>query len=540
MTNPVVRVHGAAGLAAVICPVDPAQGSGLYRDAIAGLHNLASSAFAEKGTTVLPVASFTGLWKFVVPAALKCDPGLADAAVNQRSRERMAAERYGANATLKRAWDLIDPSQALDKADNNDRAAQVAQAALDAGDPDTLDIDLLRQFLLQLSDNAPDLADDLFLRALDFVRSAETPDPDGLQQLAKFLFNSGSGNSDSLQVGGAAVEVLSVIRSGANPDNVVALIDATLRLLDMPAAVSRNPVAAYSLVWQLLPRARDLAPERVDALENAAANLDAAYPGLAAQIRSQLGQPGDPDPESSDAARDYWLAGQIQSALAGGHVEAARDLLPRVSDPAVRAQIASLIGFGEAARAIETHSEQAMVLANLLKGGVKRSLLYAGVAATTNQLDLALQVYPLAVRDISPLPAEQRVRLLAALAAALVRSDTQTAMTTLDLLVRACNDVYVNPRRGKFDPRARRALNDSPLILAGPRGMYEAVQTALGRRNFPLRAPGVSAYSIGTFLAAARGIDPARLEAAILGLRDENTRAGALVRLAEMRIRAAR
>jgi len=540
MANPVVRVHGTAGLAAVVCAEDRIQGSGLYREAIAGLHNLPPGAFGEKGTTVLPAASFTGLWKYVVPAALKCDPDLADAAVNQRSRERMAAERYGANATLNRAWDLIDPSQALDKDDNSDRAAQVANAALDAGDPNNFDIDLLRRFLLQLNEKAPDLADDLFLRALEFVRSAEVPDPDGLQQLAKFLFTSASGSSDSFQVEGATVEILTRTRTEANPDNIEALIDATLRLLAVPAAVNRNPVAAYSLVWQLLPRARDLVPERVDALENAGADLEASYPGLTAQIRSQLGSPASPDPESNDAARDFWLAGQVRSALAGRQVEAARDLLPRVSDLAVRGQLSALIAFGDAVRAIEARSEQAMVLANLLRGGIKRSLLYAGIAATTSQLDLALQVMPLATRDIAPLPAEQRIRLLAALAAALVRSDTQSAMTMLDLLVRAYNDAYVNPRRGKFDPRASRALNDSPLILAGPRGLYEAVQTRGGRRNFPLKAPGVTAFTIGGFLAAVSAVDPARLEAAILGLRDENTRAGALVRLAETRIRGAR
>src|SRR5713226_8115534 len=75
MTNHVVDVYGTAGVAALVCKEDPVTGSGLYRDAIASLDNLSDSTFNQKGTTVLPAASFTGLWKFVVPAAIKCDPG---------------------------------------------------------------------------------------------------------------------------------------------------------------------------------------------------------------------------------------------------------------------------------------------------------------------------------------------------------------------------------------------------------------------------------------------------------------------------------
>jgi hypothetical protein len=315
-----------------------------------------------------------------------------------------------------------------------------------------------------------------------------------------------------------------------------------VRLLDLPAAVERNPTVADALAAQLVPRARDLAPDQVDKLEAAAA---------ASQVQARLGAAENPDPQSGGPAyRDYWLIGQIQNALAGGRVEQARGLLTSLSDSAARSQLAALVNFRDAARAIEAHSDQSMSLANLLGGGVKRSLLYIAMLSAAAQPDLALQVLPLASKDILPLPAEQRVKLFSALSAALVRSDTQTAMSTLDSLVKAYNDVYVNPRRGKFDPKAARRLynkdsgvdsnSDSSLILAGTRGFYEAVQTELGRHNFMLKAPGVAAFNIGNFLTAAAAVDPGRLEAAILGLRDENTRAGALARLGAVRIKAAK
>src|SRR5260370_23136299 len=145
MASPVVRVYGIAGIARVVCPLDPVTASGLYQDAITSLFNVPGSAFGERATTVLPVASFSGLWKFVVPAALKCDPGLASAAKNQQARERLDAERAGANATLSRAYGLL--SNSLDKPDMLDPAAHVAAGALEAAHPDTFDTALLSTFL---------------------------------------------------------------------------------------------------------------------------------------------------------------------------------------------------------------------------------------------------------------------------------------------------------------------------------------------------------------------------------------------------------
>ena len=557
MTNPVVRVHGTAGLAAVVCAEDRSQATGLFRDAIAGLHSVPQSAFVDKGTTILPAASFTGLWKFVVPAALKCDPGLADEAANPRDKQRMEEERRGANATLRRAWGLIDPTNVLDKQDDNDRAAQLANAALDAGDPDVLDYPLLTRFLSQLRERAPDLSDDLFDRALEFAMSATVPDPGALQELAKYLFTSPKSvdkpdadqAGENFQVSGATIEVLTATRSDANPDEIQALIDAVLRLLQLPAAMNRNPAVAYALASQLIARARDLAPEKVNDLENGVAALESGVG--AAQIQSRLGASENPDPGRGDPAyRDFWLTGRIRGALSAGRIAQARELLSRVSDLDTRAQLAELIKFAEACSAIDQHSDQAMMLANGLRGGIKRALLYASVMAGSSMADAALQVLPLAERDVMPLPAEHRIRLLAALSAALLKTDPQTAMSTLDLLVKAYNDVYTSPRRGRFEPKAGRLIynrdprvdtsTDSSLILAGARGMYEAVQNERGRHNFVLKAPGVTALNIANVLSAGGSVDPGQLEAAILGLRDENTRAAALVRLGAVRIRTAK
>ena len=271
MSNPVVRVHGIASVARLVCPIDPVAASGLFRDAITSLFNIGTGAFGERSTTVLPVASFSGLWKYVVPAALKCDPTLSSTAQNQQARERMNAERTGANSTLGRAYGMLSPELVLDKADMLDRAAQVARGALEAGDPDTLDTDLLSRLLSRLCENAPDLSDDLFSRSLDFVMSATVPSPDSLQDLARFLFTAPNLVDESeedqphksIQVNGATIEDLTATRNSANPDNIQALIESTLKLLANPTAENRNPVVAYALaIATPSPRARSHARPR--------------------------------------------------------------------------------------------------------------------------------------------------------------------------------------------------------------------------------------------------------------------------------------
>jgi len=216
-----------------------------------------------------------------------------------------------------------------------------------------------------------------------------------------------------------------------------------------------------------------------------------------------------------------------------------------VDDQPVRGQLNLLITFRESARAIETKNEMAMALANLLRPGIKRSLLYIAMIEAATRRDDAAQVLPLAQKDIGLLPAEQRLRLNAALAASLVKWDPEAAFGVLNLVIAAYNDVRTNPRRGQFDPASvRRVFNpksdgssDSSLILPGNRGFYEAVQTQRGRRNIGLRVPGVSVFTLHALIAGAIGIDPGRLEAAVMSVRDETTQSAAWISLASLRLR---
>ena len=185
------------------------------------------------------------------------------------------------------------------------------------------------------------------------------------------------------------------------------------------------------------------------------AELQAEDPAAAAQVVAKLGAAENPDPDSGDpAVRLAFLIRQIRSAMAAGQFDRARDLLRSVSDMPARGQLKSLIDFSEAASAIEQRSDQAASMANQLRPGIKRALLYIAMIANAPRLDLALQVLPLAAKDITLLPAEQRVRLLSALAAALLHTDLDSSLAVLNQVVEACNDVRVNPRNSTRPARA--------------------------------------------------------------------------------------
>src|SRR5207247_9153846 len=117
--------------------------------------------------------SYAELWKFVGPAALKCDPDLSQFTAADSSRAKLDDERRQANRKLKTALEVVDS--------NPDRAAQLAGAALAASVPFELDFDVLLTLLSKLRDRAPDLSDELFPEALDFVTSDRAPST-GLMQ----------------------------------------------------------------------------------------------------------------------------------------------------------------------------------------------------------------------------------------------------------------------------------------------------------------------------------------------------------------------
>jgi hypothetical protein len=540
--EPVVTVYGTSALAALVCEIDRPAAQSLYQDALRSLSQLTPQRFTE-ARHMLPVASFTLLWKSVTGNARKCDPKLEQYFDTERAHAKMQLERRNAMDTLRMAQGRIDS--------NPDRAGQLAEAAMSASDPDHLDIPFLTQFLGQLRARAADVSDDTFPVALDFISSAQWPSPSLLMELGKFLFVSHRlvlipdeyDNNETFTVSNTSIANFQDLRASTIPDEVRDYIEAALKVLTTKNTAEYDPLAAYALAFQLLPKARDLAPDQVDPMQQVLVQLQSVNGAAAAQVEAKLAAAtGDPNSEDDAGTRAHVMAAVFQAMGTGRFVDA-RDLNKLNSDIVSRGQVASLIDFAESAAAARRDVQWASTLANGLVAGVKRSMLYAGITAASPKRDEALGPFQLAMKDIESLPAEQRMFTLAANAGAIFNADPDNALMALGLLIEAANEAYNRPHKAVFDPKVLRQYSrdgdigtDSSLVLFNRRGLCEVVDTGKHRYDFPLRVPGVGSLSLAAVMPLAHGVDPARLEAMAIGLLDETQMVLALNSLAGARL----
>ncbi len=188
----------------------------------------------------------------------------------------------------------------------------------------------------------------------------------------------------------------------------------------------------------------------------------------------------------------------------------------------------------------------AFTLANGIRPGVKRALLYVGLTAAARDRGEALGYFGLAIRDAELLPAEQRMVIAAALTNVMLHVDTDNGIRALNLFVKAANDAYSGPREGRFDPQVFRkhslrseatTFTDSSLILMNSRCLCEIVDSGRGRHSFTLKVPGVQLTQLDAVVRNATGADTEPLEAALFSLRDETLMASGLNALAALRLR---
>ena len=533
LTNRVVTTYGIASLATVACPFDKDLASDLFREAVDDLNSVPDATFHDS-KKVLPVATFSGLWKLTMGPGMKCDARLPQP--NDRAWEKRDSERREASSFLGQAKVAEEP----------DRAAQLAQAALDAGDPYELDITSITAFLIDFRVRAPDLADDLFERAVAFTMEAAIPNIDALADLGNYLFLAPPfvGKTEPVQnrttysVGGSTFSNWQGDHDDVDPDLVTLYIGAVTGLLvNNNAAVDTDPVAAYALAYQLMPRARDLGLADADSLERFLGQMQGQNSGAAAGVESKLG--GEPSTVTSQS-KFTRLMTQIRAAISAGRFAEARELLADVDGVTMRSLIGSVIDFSEAGYAIRgKDSDRAMALAGKLPGGVKRALLYAGIVATAENRITAILALHLGMKDADLLSYEQRMSVLPALATAASAVDRDETQAVLSLLIASLNDANANPRKIRFDPKYSFGF-DGPRVLMGRGGFLEVIQAGQRRQSFPLKVTGVSAFSLEDFIAQAKGVDFMRLQASVGTLRNELQLTKGYVALARLRLKTAK
>ena len=533
MTNHVVSTYGIASLGAVVCPADQPLAADLFREAVASLNNLADDAFHD-APKVLPVATFSGLWKVIMGPGLKCDPSLPQP--SDHARARRDSERSEAPSFLQQAK----------LADDADRAAQLAQAALEAGDPYEFDIGSFTSFLIDFRVKAPDLADDLFQRAIGFALEAQVPNIDTLAELGNYLYLAPpyAEKSEPIQsritytVNGSTFANWQSDRADSYPDLEAVYIGAVAGVLaNNAAAANADPVAAYALAYQLLPKARDLQLADADNLEKLLGQMQSQYSSVAGGVEAKLGAEPAPGTAQSKFSRLMML---IRSAIGAGKFADARDILTQVDGVTVRSLIGWVIDFSEGADAIRARdSDRAMTLAGKLPGGVKRALLYAGVVARSDNRLTAIFALHLGLKDADLVSYEQRIAILSALATAASGVDRDETQAALSLLIASLNDANNNPRKVKFDPRYAFGF-DGPRVLSAVGELREVIQGTQVRQSFPLKVTGVNAYSLADFIAQAKGVDFMRLQSSVETVRNELQLTKGYLALAKSRLKTAK
>ncbi|HEV2444358.1 MAG TPA: hypothetical protein VGS58_00490, partial [Candidatus Sulfopaludibacter sp.] len=437
--EPVVAAYGFARLGSVVCAKDRAEGAELLRQSLARLNLLSLDDFT-RSARVLPAASFSALYKMAMGAADKCDPAVEAAIDSAAAQAKMTEEQRLANRRLEQSRNYAEP--------NPDRAAQLIRAAITSSVPGVLDMSLLGKALSELRAHAPDLTDDLFSDALDFVVAAPAPDPSLLMELGRYLFTSPQYQSsddkdesgDSINVGTEAIADLRATRNSASADDVQAYINAALKVLTASNDPNYDAVAAYAVAIQMLPKARDVAPDQVDALQSAVNQLAAQTGGLGAQIQAKVGGgAADPNQGEGPRLRDR-IVSRLLSAAGAGRIVEARSLLRSVDDFSVRSQLARLVDFAEASADIGKKDIQpALALSAGLRPGIKRCLLYCGIQAASTR-EAALAEFAVAAKETEALPAEQRAFLWSAIASSMLRLDLESVYLAINQTVAALND----------------------------------------------------------------------------------------------------
>ncbi len=544
--DPVVATYALAELAGQVCSRDHVAGSDLFRDSLLRLRSLTPKSFTSAQHR-LPIPSFTLLWNAVTPKALKCAPELADLIDTERAKAKMREERQQANDDVRNAFSLVKPDP--------DRAAQLVETALSASDPTVLDIPTVTFFLSQLRDRAPDVSDDLFPEVLDFIASTKQPSPGLLLELGEYLFTAQQyrealdvmQESESHQVGSTSIPNFNANRKSSSSDDIHDYIDAAVKVMTATNDPYYDPVPAYAIGFQLLPKVDDYAPELSDKLRDAMTLVSEQAGSAATQVQAAVAGSGMADTEGGEGARNSdRVVGRVLAMASSKHFAEARDLTQKIDDSSTGYQVKSLIDFAESAAALgKKDAQQAFAFANTLRGGVKRALLYAGMTAAGRDLEEALSYFGLGIRDTDLLPAEQRMVTTTAMMSAILPRDTESGLLALSLFVQAANDADTSPHKGRFEPDVVRkiysatasAFTDSSLILINSRCFCEVVDTTRGRHTFGLKVPRVQAFGLPVDGLTLSGVDIERLEAVLAGLRDENLLSTELMAIAALRLK---
>lgn len=428
-------------------------------------------------------------------------------------------------------------------------------------------------FLVQLRKKNATVADDLFLRALAQLRAQSKPDSYLLTALGTYFFTYTDPLKDSRALDGMGFVIIGkigVISLAGNRPNVLqaqlrAYLEASADVLSRPTTDSTAQQYDYAAAFQLLPKARQFAPDLAPTFDLILRRVDPNIPEQLkgdSEERLALGRKIFRNPEqqvedfekaTDPIERERLRYGAVVALLDKGEYERARSIARDLDDKVPRDLLLRVVEFVEAAKAIERGPlESALVLSRKFSAGLERSLLFASIAAEQNhqaQPNAALTSLDTALRDAEQVPADLRPSLLLALASVQAQFDGDAAINTLLQAVSAFNAlgppeeqeirvIVTGVRPVKPAGAPSLPLPQLPLGVS-PSGFFIQLSYRAWGYAFPLKVKGVENFDIRPALLARFSGAPERAEAALSELRDESRLATALSSLASAYLEAA-
>ena len=498
----------------------------------------------------------------LLTAVARCDSQLA-LRIREAKPEKESLGEYESATDLNVAFRLLR--------ENKDDAVQFASHAIE-GNPSNQTLQQFSMFLQQLRLQDLAAADQLFLAALGGLRAQMKPDSYQLMALGNYLFSSmdvaripAAANSITFViVGGVSVISLQFNRPGNSPQVVRTYLEASLDMLSRPSTDARAQQFDYAAAYQLLPKARESAPDLAPAFDLAMRRLDSAVPESMKQSSqnselSRLSQPfvrSDEEYESelannTDPEKRQILSYRLTtSALDKADFARARKYARDLDNKDFRARLLTLIDYVEAEKAIEDgRLDAALEQGKNLPAGVERALLQTVLAAayhSKGDTKTANSLLDTAQREAENVSAELRPMLLASIASVLARTDRDAAIELLTRVVAAYNG---REKTEKPDDSVRvlsrlpgaqsGASGAEALTQANSTGFFMTLRIASAMRTVPLKAKGIEAFDLNARLLRLFSADADRAEAILSQLQDEARLGPALAALAAAYLDAA-
>ena len=499
---------------------------------------LARSVLSQAGELLraseLDGVAFTSARSRVLGVATKCDRDL------MRRMVAMDHESLGESRRGELAFSDLTAAGALIKLDPE----VAAQMALTTADSVALltdnQLNSFSMFLWSLGRQSEPASRQVLLRALSQIRAGGTA-MQALFALGAYPFSPGGKNIFSQYgVGGSVILYeLSGRRPEVSDEIARAYLEAAAPILAAPVTGPEEQTARYALASQLEPHARKLAPEVAELLRSVteqAYHLPQAITGEAVKRmvdpkRKKVGEPADPRTLGGrwvNVFANYWR----QQAY-----DKAREVASEIEDKGARDQCLRLVAFGEARRMIaEGRVEEAKARVKEMPSGVKRVLLYLGIAAARMREGdprQAVEFVHIALVDAARTAAVHRPYLRLAAAKVLAGVDESAAVAMLQQAVQGFNEIDFLPMDSDDRRPGRHGVRASD---SGFREWFGTERTTIGE---PLNVKGVDGFRFATVLPAFEEAEIERVEAIVDGVLSEQRLAEAQARLVELRLKRA-